>query len=69
MQVIARGQGDELRATFEPDDVAQVLMPSEKDPEGVTTLNEVCGHVQVEGRVRGVNVHMEGPGVFEFIRD
>jgi hypothetical protein len=69
MDVFARGDGDELHVRFEPEDVAQVVMPSEHDLEGVTTLNEVSGHVTIDGRVRGARVEMEGPGVFEFIRD
>ena len=69
MDILARGDGDELRVRFEAEDVAQVVMPSERDLEGVTTLNEVSGRVTAEGRVRGARVEMEGPGVFEFIRD
>jgi hypothetical protein len=69
MEVLARGDGDELHLRFEPQDVAQVVMPSERDLEGVTTLNEVNGRVTAEGRVRGARVEMEGPSVFEFIRD
>ncbi|WP_437801024.1 hypothetical protein [Sorangium sp. So ce693] len=69
MEVRARGDGDDLRVRFESEDVAQVVMPSEHDLEGVITLNEVSGRVTVEGRVRGARVEMEGPGVFEFIRD
>ena len=68
MEVVARGDGDELRLVFTPEDVAQVVLPSERDPEGVTVINEVSGHVAMEGRVRGVTVAMEGPGVFELLR-
>lgn len=69
MDIVARGDGDELRVRFAPEDVAQVVMPSERDPEGVTVINEVSGRVTMEGRVRGIEVAMEGPGVFEFVRD
>lgn len=69
LEITARGEGDELHVIFEPADVAQVVMPSERDLDGVTVLNEVSGRVRMEGRVRGVRVEMEGPSVFEFIRD
>ena len=46
-----------------------MVTPSESDPEGVTVLNEVSGRVELEGRVRGADVHMEGSGVFEIVRD
>lgn len=68
LEVLARGAGDELSLRFLPEDAAQVLIPSEIDPEGVTVLNEVSGRVVMEGRVRGARVFMEGPGVFEFVR-
>ncbi|WP_437610054.1 hypothetical protein WMF20_01520 [Sorangium sp. So ce834] len=69
MEVVARGDGDELRLRFAPDAVAQVVMPSERELEAVTVLNEVSGRAALSGRVRGVEVAMEGPGVFEFLRD
>jgi hypothetical protein len=69
MDILARGEGDEIHLRFEPEDVAQVMLPSEKDLEGVTVINEVIGRVTMTGRARGFDVAMEGPGVFEFLRD
>ena len=69
IEVLARGGGDELALRFLSEDAAQVVTPGEIDPEGVTVLNEVSGRVELEGRVRGADVHMEGPGVFELLRD
>jgi hypothetical protein len=69
MEIVARGEGDELCLRFEPEDVAQVVLPSERDLDGVTVLNEVSGRVVMAGRVRGIEVAMEGSGVFEFLRD
>ena len=53
---------------FEPTDLCQIVMPNETDLDGVTTLNEVSGRARLEGRARGVELSMDGPGVFEFIR-
>jgi hypothetical protein len=69
IEIIARGGGDELSVRFLPEDAAQVVIPSEIDPEGVTILNEVSGRTVMEGRVRGERVRMEGSGVFELVRD
>jgi hypothetical protein len=69
LEVVARGEGDEIHLVFEAEDVAQVVMPSEHALEGLTVINEVSGHVTMTGHARGVKVAMEGPGVFEFLRD
>ena len=52
-----------------PHELAQVLVPRESTPEGGTSLNEVSGHFKLSGRVLGERIDMEGPGVFEFVRD
>jgi hypothetical protein len=69
MEVVARGRGDEIHLRFEAEDAARVVMPSEHAAEGVTVINEVSGHVTLTGRARGADVAMEGPGVFELLRD
>lgn len=69
IEVVARSGADELSVRFLLEEAAQVVIPSEIDPEGVTILNEASGRVVMEGYVRGVRVHMEGPGVFELVRD
>jgi hypothetical protein len=69
MEVVGRAEGDEIRLVFEAEDLAQVVMPSEHALEGVTVINEVSGRVAMTGHARGTEVAMEGPGVFEFLRD
>jgi len=68
IEITARDGVDELHLIFEAEDVAQVLMPSEADLEGVVTLHELSGRVVARGRVGGEDVTLEGPGVFELIR-
>ena len=69
--VLASGcaDGDEVEFEFVSEDVAQVIIPADADDTGVTIINEVAGHLRVEGTVRGEPVRMDGPGIFEFIRD
>lgn len=67
--VNARGGGDDVEMRFRLEDVSQLVMPSETRLDGVTTINEVSGSVTLRGVVKGRTVEMDGPGVFEFIRD
>ncbi len=69
LEVHASAGEDRVELCFEPEDLAQVVMPDEARLIGVTALNEVSGPVRVHGRVGGETVELEGPGVFEFIRD
>jgi hypothetical protein len=66
---LGRADDDEVMMTFVADAAAQIIMPSEIDLTSIAVLNEVNGHVELKGRLGGEPVHMEGPGVFEFIRD
>lgn len=66
--VRAAGQGDELLLRFTPRQAARLLLPGEESLEALTLLHEVLGPVTLHGRVRGLPVDLEGPGVFEFVR-
>jgi hypothetical protein len=67
LEVEARGEGDGVSLVLETEDVAQIIVPNEVDPTGVTILNEVVCHVSARGRVRGTKLTFEGPGVFELV--
>lgn len=69
LEVAVRAEGDEVKMVFRLDDVSQIVMPSETRIDGVTTINEVSGAVTMTGSIKGRRVEMNGPGVFEFIRD
>ncbi len=69
LEVHAAAGDDTVELVFEPEDLAQIVMPHEHDVFGVTALNEVVGRVHVHGRVAGEVVEFAGPGMFEFIRD
>jgi hypothetical protein len=57
---------DRLQLVFEPDDVAQILIPNETDL-GMTVINEAAGRVTLEGRVKNRTVASSGRGIFEFL--
>jgi hypothetical protein len=67
LRVVGQSEGDEVELRFHADAFAQILVPNENEPTGITVLNEVCGTVALSGRVRGETMAMEGPGVFEFV--
>ena len=69
LEVRAAAGEDQVELVFEPEDLAQIIMPHERDVVGATALNEVGGRVRVQGRVAGEALEFEGPGMFEFIRD
>ena len=69
LEVVARSAEDTVTMRFRLEDVSQLVLPSETRLDGVTTINEVSGTVEMTGTVRGRKVEMNGPGVFEFIRD
>jgi len=68
LEVTARSAGDELTLRFTPESTAQLLVPSERSPRGVVTINECVGPVELEGRLDGQPIHWEGRGVFELVR-
>lgn len=69
LEISARAGGDEVRLRFAPGHLAQLLVPSEADLRGVVALNEVSGAFELGGRIDGVAAELEGPGVFELVRD
>jgi hypothetical protein len=66
--VRARAEGDTVTLHFRPDDLCQVVVPSETNPRAVVTLNEVVGRASLEGQIAGEHINLEGPSVFEFVR-
>ena len=62
----AASEGDSLTAEFTSRDVAQVIIPNDRDV-GVTIINEVSGDLAVEGVVRGEAVSIHGRAIFEFL--
>jgi hypothetical protein len=58
--------GDRLQLVFEPENVAQILIPNETNL-GMTVINEAAGRVTLEGRVKGVTLASSGRGIFEFL--
>ena len=67
LDISASAGGDSLFCHFEAEAVAQIVIPNETDL-GVTILNEVTGHLELEGKVKGEVVNMQGGAIFEFIR-
>ena len=65
-EVIGREGADELRLTFVPSDVAQVMIPNDS-PSGMTIIHEVAGRFDVAGSVHGERVEFGGGGIFEFL--
>jgi hypothetical protein len=66
LDVVASGWGDEVRCRFEAEDLAEIVVPDERDL-GVTIIHEVRGRLHVEGRVGGRALSLDGPSVFEFV--
>ena len=64
----AQDQRDTLELTFDATDALQVILPNDRDIDGVTVLNEVTGRAAGNGRVSGVRVEWHGPGAFEYLR-
>jgi hypothetical protein len=62
----ARGRGDWARVEFVFRDVAQVIIPNDDDL-GVTVINEVNGHYQLTGEIRGETIGTSGRAVVEFL--
>jgi hypothetical protein len=60
------GDGDFVRGSFTTGEVAQVVLPNDRDL-GVTVINEVSGRLRVNGRVRGEDLEIDGRAVFEFL--
>lgn len=68
LEVECAADGDNLHMSFEPSEVAQLLIPDERRSDRLVILNEACGRLHLRGEVRGEPIAMEGHGVFEFIR-
>ena len=66
LDISAAAGADSLLCHFEARDVAQIIIPNETDL-GITVLNEVTGHLELEGNVKGELVHMQGGAIFEFL--
>lgn len=66
LNVRARGQGDRVELEFRCEEAAQVIIPNDEDL-GVTIINEVSGHLELEGVVGGEKVSMACPSIFEFL--
>lgn len=66
LRASASADGGELSMRFQAYDVAQVLVPNDRNV-GVTIINEVSGVVSVEGQVGHETVQMEGHAIFEFL--
>ncbi len=49
-------------------DHAQVLIPADDDPFGLVRLDEVHGHYEVTGSVRGEAFAYTTPGLLEHVR-
>jgi hypothetical protein len=64
MTLHARQGADWLQADFHTGDVAQVIVPNDRDL-GVTAINEVVADVVLRGSIRGEAIEMDGHGVFE----
>jgi hypothetical protein len=62
----ARRGSDHLDLEFVANDLAQVIIPNDDDL-GVTIINEVSGHVSVNGKVGGERVEIDGTSIFEFL--
>jgi hypothetical protein len=66
--VTAEARGDHVEFTFTSSSVGQVIIPNDDDL-GVTVINEVTGHLELEGCVRGRRFAISEPSIFEFLGD
>ena len=66
LRVDAVGAGDVAALGFDCGPVAQVIIPNDAD-DGVTIINEVAGRARLEATVRGEQVQISGPAIFEFL--
>lgn len=66
LDVRARGHRDRARLQFRCGPVAQVIIPNDTD-DGVTIINEVAGHAELDATIRGEAVRIEGPAIFEVL--
>ena len=64
----AQGRQDALEIRFRARDHAQVLIPSDDDPSGLTRLNEVYGRYLITGRIAGEPIALDHAGVLEHVR-
>jgi hypothetical protein len=66
LHVEGGADGDAIEAVFRGADVAQVIVPNDRD-FGVTVINEVSGRFGARGVVRGERLAIDGRAVFEFL--
>jgi hypothetical protein len=64
--VEARCGDDEVQLVFEPDALCQIVTPNDDDLE-CTVINEACGRLRVDGRIRGERLGFETRTIFEFL--
>ena len=68
LAIDATNGADRVTIDFVPDDDAQIVIPSERDPLGVTTIHECFGRTHVSIEHEGALCTWRGHGVFEFVR-
>lgn len=65
-EVEAAARGDEVLLSFQPQDVAQIVVSGDRGL-GVTCINEVFGELSVRGVVEGISLDQVGHASFEFL--
>jgi hypothetical protein len=55
-----------FEASFESQDLAQVLVPNDRD-SGLTVINEVAARFRLRGQVNERPVAIEGGAIFEYL--
>ena len=68
IRVEGRNGADELDLELQIDDLGQIAIPSDADPESTTLLAEALARGRVRGRVRDEDVDLEGPAIVELVR-
>ena len=62
-----RSREGRVEMTFDADDLASLIVPSETDLRRVVTIHEVSGTARLRGELHGKALELEGKGVFEFV--
>lgn len=68
VDITARMGDDVVRASFFPEEVAQVIIPNDDDA-AVTIIHEVAGRFSLDATIRGESVAIRCPTIFEFLGD
>ena len=66
LRITGAGRGDRVEAVFTSQDVCQIVIPTETELS-VTLINEVSGHLHVQGTIRDEPLEFDGAAVFEFL--